>query len=304
MFQLIYLRFTQPRADATAFAVQTVADEDDAGQSDAPARTSRSREALNARALPEPSAPATARRRRRSTSGTSTSRWRSTRIGSPTPATSRSSSSAASTSPTMKPLVERYLGALPVDPPARRPGRTSACARRPASIEKTVEKGIEPKSQVAIVFTGPFEYDQTQRVAIRAMAEILQRAAARDHPRGAGRHLQHQRERRLHEDPDARIPITIDFGCDPKRTDDLIKRVLRGDREIQERRPDREAARRREGGAAQDFDSQHEAERATCCNQITLKYQYGEDPATLWDVLRRTTGTSTRRRSSRPRRRI
>ena len=46
--------------------------------------------------------------------------------------------------------------------------------RTPTTIvQKTVEKGIEPKSQVAIVFTGPFEYNQTQRVAIRAMAEIL-----------------------------------------------------------------------------------------------------------------------------------
>ena len=41
-------------------------------------------------------------------------------------------------------------------------------------VEKRVEKGIEPKSQTAIVFTGPFEYNQEQRVAIRAMAQVLE----------------------------------------------------------------------------------------------------------------------------------
>ena len=41
-------------------------------------------------------------------------------------------------------------------------------------IEKRVEKGIDPKSLAAIVYTGPFVFDQTERIAIRAMTEILQ----------------------------------------------------------------------------------------------------------------------------------
>jgi zinc protease len=42
-------------------------------------------------------------------------------------------------------------------------------------VVKKVEKGVEPKSSSAIVFSGPFEYDQMHRVKLRAMAEILQR---------------------------------------------------------------------------------------------------------------------------------
>ena len=59
---------------------------------------------------------------------------------------------------TMKPLVERYLGALPS---IRRKETWKDVGVRPPTgvIEKKVEKGIEPKSQAAIVFTGPFEYD-------------------------------------------------------------------------------------------------------------------------------------------------
>ena len=75
--------------------------------------------------------------------------------------------------PTMKPLVERYLGALPS---TRRKETWKDVGAKTATgvLDKTVEKGIEPKSQAALVFTGPFEWNQTQRIAIRAMTEILQ----------------------------------------------------------------------------------------------------------------------------------
>src|SRR6185503_280853 len=73
----------------------------------------------------------------------------------------------------MKPLVERYLATLPSI--RRKETWKDVGVRRPTGvIEKTVEKGIEPKSQTLMVFSGPFNYDQTQRVAIRALAEILQ----------------------------------------------------------------------------------------------------------------------------------
>ena len=73
----------------------------------------------------------------------------------------------------MKPLVERYLGVAAVRPTGRRRWKDVGVHMPTTIVQKTVEKGIEPKSQVAIVFSGPFEYNQTQRVAIRAMAEIL-----------------------------------------------------------------------------------------------------------------------------------
>ncbi len=74
---------------------------------------------------------------------------------------------------TMKPLVERYLGGLPSS------GRKESwkdTGPHPARgvVTKEVDKGIEPKSQAALVFTGSFDYDQDNRIAIRAMSEILQ----------------------------------------------------------------------------------------------------------------------------------
>src|SRR5205823_14847712 len=60
---------------------------------------------------------------------------------------------------TMKPLVERYLGALPST--QRKETRKDINVPLTTGIvEKKIEKGIEPKSQVGIVLNGPFEYDQ------------------------------------------------------------------------------------------------------------------------------------------------
>src|SRR6185503_3334736 len=69
---------------------------------------------------------------------------------------------------TFKPLVQQYIGSLP----ATRRGESwkdVGMRRATGVIEKTVEKGIEQKSQTTIVFNGPFVYDEAHRVTLRAM---------------------------------------------------------------------------------------------------------------------------------------
>jgi zinc protease len=74
---------------------------------------------------------------------------------------------------TMKPLVTQYLAALPAT--HRKETWKDVGIKRPTGvIEKRVEKGLEPKSRAELVFSGAFPYTQEQRVAIRAMAEVLQ----------------------------------------------------------------------------------------------------------------------------------
>ena len=73
---------------------------------------------------------------------------------------------------TMKPLVERYLASLPSL------HRVEAAVDRgvhppPGIVERQVVKGVEPRSQVAIVFSGPFENDQMHRLLIKTMGEML-----------------------------------------------------------------------------------------------------------------------------------
>ena len=80
----------------------------------------------------------------------------------------------------LKPLAEQYPASLPAT--HRKETWKDVGVHTPTGvIEKTVEKGIEPKSQVVMEFTGPFQWDQTQRIAIRAMGQVLQeRPVGRD----------------------------------------------------------------------------------------------------------------------------
>ena len=172
MFQLLYLRFTQPRADPTAFAAMSsqakalLANQhgesrrgvrpDDRRRAErqpsaAPARDAGHGGQVGSREVARVLQGALRRRR----------------------ATSRSSSSAAS-----RPRRSSRWS-KPTSPACRRRTRSETwrdLGITPPSgvVEKTIEKGIAPKSQVAIVFSGPFVYDDTHQLALRAMTMVLQ----------------------------------------------------------------------------------------------------------------------------------
>ena len=59
----------------------------------------------------------------------------------------------------IKPLVETYIASLPATR-AKETWRDLGIAPPTGVVERTIEKGIAPKSQVAIVFSGPFAYDE------------------------------------------------------------------------------------------------------------------------------------------------
>jgi len=184
--------------------------------------------------------------------------------------------------PTMQPLVERYLGSLPAT--HRHESWKDIGVHTPTTIvQKTVEKGIEPKSQVEIVMSGPIEYTQTQRVAIRAMSEILSARLLETIREDLGGTYSINASYGYTKIPKPEYTIRIDFGCDPKRTDDLIKRVFEEIEKLKNDGPtDKQLADEKEA-LLKDFDNTTK-QNALLLNQIKLKYQYGEDPSTLWEA--------------------
>jgi len=126
---------------------------------------------------------------------------------------------------TMKPLVERYLGGLPSI--HRTETWKDVGVKLPTGVvEKTVEKGIEPKSQSSIIFTGAFQYDMANRVAIRAMAHVLQTRLIKTIREELGGTYSISAGQSFHKLPRSEYSVTISFGSDPQRTNDLVKRVL------------------------------------------------------------------------------
>jgi zinc protease len=72
----------------------------------------------------------------------------------------------------MRPLVERYLASLPSL--HRNESAKDVGMRPPAGVvQKQVKSGIAPRSQVSIVFSGPFENDEMHRVVASTMGDTL-----------------------------------------------------------------------------------------------------------------------------------
>ena len=134
--------------------------------------------------------------------------------------------------PTMKPLVETYLGGLPS---LRRNEMVKDVGMRPPSgvVEKQVKSGIAPRSQVSIVFSGPFQNDEQHRVIAQAMADTLAGNLQRTLREDLGGTYGVSMVPRLSKRPIGEYRFTISFACDPARTDALMKTAFRGDRRIQ-----------------------------------------------------------------------
>jgi zinc protease len=280
MFQLIYMRFTQPRADPTAFAVQTSRLKTlMANQTNTPGYAFT--EALAG--IMGQNHP-----RRRLPTPATIDQWNLDK--SMAFYKDRFADASDFTFvfvgnidlPTIKPLVERYLGSLPSI--HRKETWKDVEARTPTGvITKRVEKGIEPKSQAAIIFTGPFDYTQDQRVALRAMTEILQGRLLETIREDLGGTYSISASPGYARFPISTFTISIGFGCDPKRLDDLITRV---NQEIEQFRTDgptaTQVADEREA-LLRDFETSSK-QNGYIIAQLLGRYQNNDDPAGVWAV--------------------
>ena len=126
----------------------------------------------------------------------------------------------------MKPLVETYLGGLPS---LNRSETWRDVGGKPpvGVIEKTVKRGQEPKSRTRLIFTGPFEWDDRfRRFAFDSMGDILEivlgELLREDEGGTYGVGVRTSRSRW----PEGRYSISISFGCDPERLEELTQLVF------------------------------------------------------------------------------
>jgi zinc protease len=177
----------------------------------------------------------------------------------------------------MRPLVSRYLASLP----ALGRKETWKDWRVPPPdgvVKRTVEKGVEPKSLTAIVFSGPFRNDPGNRIAIRAAAQVLEtrlRKLLRETLSGTYDVAVQPYYSKI---PRQEFRMSIDLGADPARMSELSGAIFR---EI--------AKLRKKGPTAQEVDEVRLAEsrayetnsrqNAWWLTQLVERYRIGEDPA-------------------------
>jgi zinc protease len=181
-------------------------------------------------------------------------------------------------------LVKRYLASLPsLD---RQETWRDVGIRPPKGvIKKTVKKGVEPQSQVAIVFTGPFTYTQANRNAIRAMGLVLQtrlRNKIREDLGGTYNIMARPSYDRI---PEPAYSVAINFGTDPERVEELIRVIFQ---EIERFRTDGATAdelRDAKQAMYRDYETGIKQNR-WLLTQLYYRYLEGEDLDSLFDYLK------------------
>ncbi len=222
MFQMLYLQFTQPRADQAAFAaVAAQAKAFVANESASPDIVfNRAIEAAlsgnNARR--EPETPLTV------------AGWNLEKALAFYKARFADASNftfvfaGSFTIEAIRPLVETYVASLPATH-AHETWRDLRIAPAAGKIERTINIGIAPKSNVAIVLSGPFEYDASHKLAMRAVTILLQSRLFDTIRQDLGGTYSITATLGTQKFPRPQYAVRIEWTCDPARTESLVQRV-------------------------------------------------------------------------------
>jgi len=180
---------------------------------------------------------------------------------------------------TIKPLVCRYLASLPTQ------GRKETWKdwRVPPPdgvVKRTVEKGVEPKSLTAIVFSGPFRNDAGNRIAIRAAGQVLEtrlRKLLRERLSGT---YDVSVQPSYSKIPREEYRVTIDLGADPARMDEMSKAIFREIKALKKKGPTDKEVEEIRLAESRDYETSSR-QNGWWLNQIAERYRIGEDPAAI-----------------------
>jgi zinc protease len=182
----------------------------------------------------------------------------------------------------MKPFVERYLASLPAL--HRNEAAKDVGIRPPAGIvEREVRKGIEPKSQVSIVFTGSFQNDEMNRLTLRAMAEMLSGNLQRTLREELGGTYGVSVEPRFTQRPTATYRIAISFACDPARTESLTRTTFELIEAFRRDGPSEGQVADTRAALMRDFETNSQENRYLL-SRLAYSYQYGEAVEAVFNI--------------------
>ncbi len=125
----------------------------------------------------------------------------------------------------VRPLVERYLASLPA---LHRTEKARDVGIRPPTgvVEKTVRMGVEAKAQTQLVFTGECTYSYANRVVLGALRDLLNIRLRETLREDKGGTYGVSVGGSCHNIPTERYEMTLSFGSAPERVDELVKEVF------------------------------------------------------------------------------
>ncbi|WP_428328161.1 M16 family metallopeptidase [Mucilaginibacter sp.] len=125
----------------------------------------------------------------------------------------------------VKPYLEAYLGSLP-STNSKETYKNLKIVPPAGQISKTVYKGIGDKSNVQLVFSGAYDYNEANNIQIDALEEILQiKLTERLREKESQTYAPGIRAN-YRKIPNSRYSFTISFECAPANVDKLIADAL------------------------------------------------------------------------------
>jgi zinc protease len=182
----------------------------------------------------------------------------------------------------MRPLVERYLASLPSL--SRRETFKDTGINPPKGIvERRVEKGLEPKSQTSLVFAGPMQYNQAERIAIRSLSLVLETRLREILREDLGGTYGVSVSGDYSKLPDEEFSVGIDFGSAPDRADALLQSVFKDIAALKANGPTAAQVNDVKTLLTREFET-NSKQNGWLLTQLYLKYLYGEEPESLLKV--------------------
>ncbi len=183
----------------------------------------------------------------------------------------------------LEPLVVKYLGGLPSI--GRQESWRDEGVRPPTGVvRKAVYKGLEPKSLTTIVFSGASEFDSHQRSAIAAMAELMQTRLREVLREDLGGTYGVRVSTSTALIPEPQYSISITFGSDPERVEELSEVVFAEIERLQTAIPQQQEL----DSVLESFRRSHELrikENGFWLGHLVSTYQDDDDPAEILGYL-------------------
>ena len=121
--------------------------------------------------------------------------------------------------------IETYLGGLPAEG-RQEHWRDVGVTWPDSAVEKSVFRGIEPKSTVTMIYFGQFEWNRQNRYLVQSLSDYLSirlREIIREELSGT---YGVRTSQRLYHYPHERYQIQIRYHCNPDRVEELNKAIL------------------------------------------------------------------------------
>ncbi|MBN2264360.1 MAG: insulinase family protein, partial [Candidatus Aminicenantes bacterium] len=196
--------------------------------------------------------------------------------------------------------VERYLASLP-SLKREETWKDWRVAPPEGVVKRVVEKGVEPKSLTAIVFSGPFEDEPANRINIRAAAQVLEtrlRKLLRETLSGTYNVRVQPSYGRI---PREEFRMGIDLGTDPARIDEMTAAIFDEIKKLKKDGPTPQEVEEVRLAESRDYETDSR-QNGWWLAMLTESCRLGEDPAEIaripetFDLLTRESIQSAARR--------